>query len=761
MKHFYFNCLMAVFAMFFSVHIYGQSTATIDGIRYQLNGVEAYVTGYTGKPVDVTIPETITTNGLTFKVTSIKYGSFQDCSSLVKVQADYVTSIESACFMDCSNLEKVRIKNVRSVGNQSFSGCSSLKIVEFGNHPIEFDLYNSDYGKTVFENCYSLKYIVLPAEITIWNDFDLFKNCYNLQSIISLGYDRRKRGSNAETYAVSDLVNWGDNSFTYTGKVPELSYSNAAPADFQITNAEFGELHSDAGNFKDSASFTFANKDMSFDVKIPCSYKIAKANLTAEVQNATRNYGDANPQFTVKYSGFVNGENEEVLDSPGSIVTDANRTSNVGDYSIRLQGATDNNYDIRPASGMLTIRKVPLTVKPANQERSYGSANQRFALEYEGLKNNENAPAWVTSPTISCLADASSPVGTYDITVSDCEARNYTVSLGRGTLTVSKAPLRVTADNISRMYYEPNPDLKCSYYGFVNGESSTVLDRQPQLSTTATLNSNAGKYPINISGAEAKNYSITYESGVLQVQKRSLNVSAENYTRAYNEDNPKFAISYKGFVNDEDENVLIAKPTVNTKATKTSDVGTYTLTVSGGMADNYDFAYSNGSLKIEKAYQTIDWNQNLENIPLYSQVELNAQASSNMEMTYELDNDTVCDLTRIGLKTYLDCFHYGKVVITAYQPGNKNYWPTTKSYKVLTVSDPTGIKTISTSGSLTKRIIADNGCISVPSLALNETLSIYTLKGLLLYSGHEQTVITGSGVFIVRIGSETAKIAVK
>lgn len=91
MKHFYFNCLMAVFAMFFSVHLYGQSTATIDGIIYQLDGVEAYVTGYTGKPVDVTIPETITTDGLTFKVTSIKYYSFHDCSSLVKFQADYVT----------------------------------------------------------------------------------------------------------------------------------------------------------------------------------------------------------------------------------------------------------------------------------------------------------------------------------------------------------------------------------------------------------------------------------------------------------------------------------------------------------------------------------------------------------------------------------------------------------------------------------------------------------------------------------------------
>ena len=564
-------------------------------------------------------------------------------------------------------------------------------------------------------------------------------------------------------YYASDLVKWSNDSFTYTGNaVPHPSCTTTTtPADFQFTDAVFSELHADAGTFTDNVSFVFSNKDMSYNVKIPYKYTIAKADLTAEVQNATRNYGDENPKFAVKYSGFVNGEDEKVLDVPGKIVTPANRTSNVGDYALTLQGATDNNYNIIPTSGVLTICKVPLTVKPANQERSYGSENRRFTLEYDGLKNNESAPEWVSSPTINCLADASSPVGTYDITLSDCEARNYTVSLGHGTLTVSKVPLRITANNTGRMYYEPNPDLKCSYYGFVNGESSSALDSQPQLSTTATLNSKAGKYPINISGAEAKNYSITYESGVLQVQKRLLNVSAENYTRAYNEENPKFAISYNGFVNGEDENVLIAKPTVSTKATKTSDVGTYILTVSGGMADNYDFAYINGSLKIEKAYQTIEWDQSLENTPLYSQVELTAQASSNMDVTYELSNDTVCNLSRIGLKTYLDCFHYGKAVITAYQSGNKNYWPTTKSYKVLTVSEPTGIGTVSKDGSLAKRIIAANGYIYIPSMATNETLSVYTQTGLLIYRGHEQTVMTGSGVFIVRIGNQTAKIAVK
>ena len=746
MKHFYLNCLMAVFAMFFSVQLQGRTTVTIDGIIYQLNGVEASVVGYWDKPVDIIIPETITENGATFHVTKISNESFKGCTTLKRVQ----------------------MRNIQHISSEAFSDCYSLEVVEFGNTPIGFD------GWDIFQNCTILKYLVIP-DGSSFSYKNICEGCPRLQSIIYLGknidfnsytsgfnfYDA-KLSSNANVYIAPSLVNWSNQSFTYTGNIPRPSYTTkTTPADFQFTKADFSKLHADAGEFEDIISFTFANNDMSYNVKIPFNYTIAKANLTAKVQDATRNYGDDNPKFAVKYSGFVNGEDEKVLDSPGTIVTSADRTSNVGNYDITLQGATDNNYNITPTLGILTINKVPLTVKPANQERTYGSEDLRFALESEGLKNNESAPEWVSSPIISCDATTGAPAGTYNITVSNCEARNYTVSIGRGTLTVNKAPLRITANNTSRMYYEPNPDLKCSYYGFVFGESSSFLDRQPQLTTTATLNSNAGKYPINISGAEARNYSITYESGELLVQKRSLNVSAENYTRAYNEENPKFALNYKGFVNNEDENVLIAKPTITTKATKSSDVGTYNLTIAGGIADNYDFTYNNGTLKIEKAYQTINWNQNLENIPLYSQVELNAQASSDMDITYELDNDTVCNLTHIGLKTYLDCFHDGKVIIMACQPGNKNYWPTTKSYKVVTVNDPTGIETISKEENLTKRIITANGYISVPSLNSNETLSVYTLTGLLLYSGHEQTVTTGSGVFIVKIGNETAKIAVK
>lgn len=764
MKQFYLKCSMALFAMLFSVQMYAVTEVTINNIKYQLAGVEAYVIGYTGTPVDVVIPETITTEETTFKVTKISEKAFNSCGSLSTFRADYISQIEegyksgyvcTGSFYGCTGLKRISLKSIQSIGECAFRGCSSLIKVDLGTHPVDIEGY-------AFEDCTSLKYIVIPAGSTYrYSNNCEFSGCSMLQSIIYLGDNLGKHGSNANAYSAADLIKWSKNSFAYTGEAPQPSFTNTAPAGFQVTKARIMGLNVNAGAYTDSLTFTFTNQDMSFDAKIPYNYTIIKASLTAKVQNATRNYGDENPQFTVTYSSFVNGEDKRVLDNPGVVVTSANKSSEVGTYTIELQGAKDNNYNITQEPGTLSVIKAPLIVKAADKERTYGASNPQFTLEFSGLKNNEATPTWITKPVLGCNADESSPVGTYDINISKCEARNYTVSLGIGTLTVSKAPLRITANNISRLYYEPNTDFKCSYDGFMNGETSSILICQPQFSTSASIDSKAGNYPINVSGAKAKNYTITYASGVLQVQKRSLNVSTENQTRAYNEDNPKFTIIYKGFVNGENENVLIAKPTVTTEATKLSDVGTYTIVVSGGMADNYNFVYSNGSLIIEKAYQTLNWEQDLSKVSLYSQVELTAQASSNLPITYKLDNDTVCGLTYIGSNTYIDCQHYGKVVISAYQSGNHNYWPTTKSYKVLTVTDPSGIKNILVDKKLTERINVINDCIYVPSLTDQETISVYTMTGRLIYHGHEQTVRTGKGIFIVKIGDKSAKTVVR
>ena len=86
---------------------------------------------------------------------------------------------------------------------------------------------------------------------------------------------------------------------------------------------------------------------------------------------------------------------------------------------------------------------------------------------------------------------------------------------------MNKAPLTITADNKSKIQGAANPPLTVTFSGFVNGDNSAVLTTQPTITTTATISSPAGNYPITASGAAAANYSFTYVAGTLTITNPS------------------------------------------------------------------------------------------------------------------------------------------------------------------------------------------------------------------------------------------------
>jgi hypothetical protein len=85
------------------------------------------------------------------------------------------------------------------------------------------------------------------------------------------------------------------------------------------------------------------------------SLTVNKAMLTAVANNKTRKVGDANPVFTITYTGFKNGEIVAVLDTKPVASCTANASSVAGDYTISVSGGSDNNYNLTYVSGKLTI----------------------------------------------------------------------------------------------------------------------------------------------------------------------------------------------------------------------------------------------------------------------------------------------------------------------------------------------------------------------------------------------------------------------
>ena len=358
-------------------------------------------------------------------------------------------------------------------------------------------------------------------------------------------------------------------------------------------------LLSNVGNYAITASsavdnnysFTYAGGTLA----------INKATLTATAQDATRIYGDANPAFTIAYSGFKNGETQSVIDSLGTATSAANALFNVGNYTITASGAVDDNYSFTYANGTLGITKASLTATAQNASREYGDANPTFTLAYTGFKNGDTQSVIDTFGTATSAANTLSNVGNYAITASGAVDNNYSFTYANGTLAVTKANLTATAQNVSREYGDANPALNIAYAGFKNGETQSAIDTLGSATSSANPLSSVGNYAITVSGAADNNYSFTYVGGTLAVTKANLTATAQNATREYGDANPGFAIVYSGFKNGENQSAIDTLGTASTSANALSNVGYYDITAGGALDNNYSFTYINGVLGITKA----------------------------------------------------------------------------------------------------------------------------------------------------------------
>ena len=310
--------------------------------------------------------------------------------------------------------------------------------------------------------------------------------------------------------------------------------------------------------------------------------------VTITAKSYTRTYGDANPVFEFTAEGAT-------LTGTPEITCAATATSPVGTYPIVIKKGTVTNYNDTYVNGTLTITKAPLNVKAGTYTKKRNEENPEFTLTYEGFKNNETEAVFITKPTATTTATKESEPGEYPVTVSGGEAENYELSYTNGTLIVNEVdPVTVTAKSYSRVYGEANPTFEYT------SEGATLVG-VPEITCEATATSPVGTYPIVIKKGTVTNYNDTYVNGTLTITKAPLSVKAGTYTRKQGEDNPEFTLSYEGFKNNETEAVLTKKPTATTTATKGSVPGEYEVTVSGGEATNYEFAYTNGKLIVTDA----------------------------------------------------------------------------------------------------------------------------------------------------------------
>ena len=121
----------------------------VGGVYYNLiqKAKQATVTDGDNKyQGDITIPPTITVEGVEYSVTSIGDNAFEQCVQLTSLNIpNTVTSIGQGAFKYCSMLTSLRIPDsVITLGGYAFGFCDSLQSVSIGNS------VKSIEGKTFF-----------------------------------------------------------------------------------------------------------------------------------------------------------------------------------------------------------------------------------------------------------------------------------------------------------------------------------------------------------------------------------------------------------------------------------------------------------------------------------------------------------------------------------------------------------------------------------------------------------------------------------
>lgn len=130
---------------------------------------------YTGT---ITIPPTITYDNEDYKVISIGWSAFNNCSDLTSVTIpNSVTSVGKESFVNCKSLTSITIPNsVTSIGEYAFSNCESLTSVNIPNLVTSIET-------STFQWCSKLASVTIPNSVTSIEQ-NAFWRCDSLTSVI-------------------------------------------------------------------------------------------------------------------------------------------------------------------------------------------------------------------------------------------------------------------------------------------------------------------------------------------------------------------------------------------------------------------------------------------------------------------------------------------------------------------------------------------------------------------------------------------------
>lgn len=241
-------------------------------------------------------------------------------------------------------------------------------------------------------------------------------------TVSAVAADKVYDGSTAASVNLSDNRVAGDSLSD--------SCATAAFSDKNVGNGKTVNVTGISVTGADASNYT-AN------VVATASAAITPASLTGTAADQARRYGQANPAFTVGYSGFVGDDTAGILTGTLSVGTSANTNSPVGAYAITASGQSAANYTIQYVGGTLTVNPAHLCAAANDATRLYGHPNPSFTASINGFVNGEDTNVLSGALTLNTTAQTNSLPGNYPIVPSGLLSANYSIAYSNGTLAVT------------------------------------------------------------------------------------------------------------------------------------------------------------------------------------------------------------------------------------------------------------------------------------------------------------------------------------
>ena len=458
------------------------------------------------------------------------------------------------------------------------------------------------YGITVIANSSEFEYD--GTEKTV-SGFETLEFTFNGVTYTVSGLNAEATGADAGTYPVAitgtavvkdaegnDLtaqftVNTTDGSLTINKKAATVTAVDASKVygdtDPELAATVEGTVNGDTLNYTLSRATgenvgeyvitVTLGENPNYDVTATSgTFTITKKAATVAAVDATKVYGDTDPELTAAVDGTVNGDTLNYTLSRAA-------GENVGEYAITVTLGENPNYDVTATNGTFTITKKATTVTADAKSKVYGAADPALTATVDGTVNGDTLNYTLTRA-------AGENVGEYTITVTLGENPNYDVTAVSGTFTITKKAASVTAVDATKVYGSADPVLTAIVDGTVNGDMLNYT-------LTRAAGENVGEYVITVTLGENPNYDMTTANGTFTITKKEASITVADKSKVYGTNDPVLTATVTGMVGNDTLNYTLAR-------TQGENVGSYAITVTLGQNPNYDVTAVNGTFTITK-----------------------------------------------------------------------------------------------------------------------------------------------------------------